>query len=94
MTTYLCYPIQQPSQHFPSLQFGPLHDLQLHDHGVYLGHDAADGVLHAVHSSHQAVGNRRGAGQSHPVGFSDGRAEVSFLKQHDNLKHILSSLRL
>lgn len=59
MTTYLHHPIQQPSQHFPSLQFGPLHDLQLHDHSVNLGHDAADGVLHAVHASHQAVGKHR-----------------------------------
>lgn len=52
MTTNLSHSIQQPSQHLPSLQFGPLHDLKLHYHSINLGHNAADGVLHSVHSSH------------------------------------------
>lgn len=64
-TTYLGHPVQQPSQHLPSLQFGPLHDLQLHYDSIYLGHNAADGVLHSVHSSHEAVGNHSGEGKSH-----------------------------
>lgn len=45
---------QQPAQHISPFDFGPLHAFQLHNHGVYLGHDAADWVLHAVNSSHQS----------------------------------------
>ena len=35
-------PVQELSQHILPLGLGPLHGLQLHDHRVDLGHDAAD----------------------------------------------------
>lgn len=50
---YLHGSFEEPSQHVPPLEGDPLHGLQLDDDGVDLGHDAADGVLHPVHASHQ-----------------------------------------
>ncbi len=45
--------VQQPAQHVSPFEFSSLHGFQLHDHSIYLGHDAADRVLHPVHTPHQ-----------------------------------------
>ena len=43
--------VEQFAHDLPALGLSALHRLQLDEHCIDLGHDAADGVFHAVHTA-------------------------------------------
>lgn len=51
ISTYISDRVKQFSHGFPSFELGFLHGLEFDEDCVNLGHDAANGMFHSVHSA-------------------------------------------
>jgi len=51
LSTYISDGVEQPSHSLASFQLGLLHGLKFDKDRVNLGHNATDGVFHAIHAA-------------------------------------------
>ena len=57
--THISNGVQKLGHGLASFQFGLLHGLQFDENRVNLGHDASDGVFHAIHAAAKSASQNK-----------------------------------